>query len=210
MANDRKSMRIEKRKAETKYKIIRSAMELFTELGYSKTTVNLITERADIGYGTFYQHFANKSDLLSRLSDEACDNIKNYFQPADQKLTFQKNVEYGIRCVFECYIANRDLFIVLQNAMLVDEVFKDYWNRIQTSLFGSVSKEIMRFIKKRTNRVVQVEEISRAITYMLDGYANYVIMQSDAAPDVEYISLMLADLCLHAISGFDSAESTAI
>jgi AcrR family transcriptional regulator len=42
----------------------RAAMELFTEHGYSATTVPLIAERAGLTTRTFFRHFADKRDVL--------------------------------------------------------------------------------------------------------------------------------------------------
>ena len=42
----------------------RAAMELFTEHGYSATTVPSIAERAGLTTRTFFRHFADKRDVL--------------------------------------------------------------------------------------------------------------------------------------------------
>jgi AcrR family transcriptional regulator len=49
---------------DTRAKIIRSAVELFLDVGYQNLRVDEITEHAGIGKGTFYHHFSSKQNLL--------------------------------------------------------------------------------------------------------------------------------------------------
>jgi AcrR family transcriptional regulator len=61
--------RRERRAAETRVRIFRSAMRLFAERGLSSVTVEDITEAADVGKGTFFNYFASKEHVLSVLAE---------------------------------------------------------------------------------------------------------------------------------------------
>ncbi|MDQ1359681.1 MAG: hypothetical protein QOJ44_58 [Acidimicrobiaceae bacterium] len=52
-----------RKKAHTRAEIIRCASELFLARGYEATSVQDITDMADISPGTFYLHFSSKADL---------------------------------------------------------------------------------------------------------------------------------------------------
>lgn len=52
--------RAERRKRQTHQAILDAVTLLLFEVGYPSMTVRTITERADIGYGTFYEHFQDK------------------------------------------------------------------------------------------------------------------------------------------------------
>jgi len=60
--------RRERKKKETRRRLLDAAMELFREQGYSATTVEDITEHADVAKGTFFNYFPSKEALLSELS----------------------------------------------------------------------------------------------------------------------------------------------
>jgi len=62
--------RRERKKEETRRRIFEAAMELFREKGYEATTVDEITEKADVGRGTFFNYFPKKESLLAYLSEE--------------------------------------------------------------------------------------------------------------------------------------------
>ena len=62
--------RRERKKEETKRRIYVAALELFHEKGFEHTTVDEITERADVAKGTFFNYFPHKESVLSFLSEE--------------------------------------------------------------------------------------------------------------------------------------------
>ena len=59
----------------TRSEIVTAAWALFTEMGYDKTTVNAVIERAGVSKGGFYHHFSSKSDLLDAILDRATSMI---------------------------------------------------------------------------------------------------------------------------------------
>ena len=61
--------RRERRRAEVRGRIVESSLELFETQGYEATTVNEIARRADIAYGTFFNHYPSKLDLLREVAD---------------------------------------------------------------------------------------------------------------------------------------------
>lgn len=61
--------RRERRRAETRERIFRAAMQLFAERGFFATTVEDITEAADVGKGTFFNYFPSKEHVLGVLHE---------------------------------------------------------------------------------------------------------------------------------------------
>jgi AcrR family transcriptional regulator len=68
--------RRERRAAETRVRIFRSAMRLFAERGLSSVTVEDITEAADVGKGTFFNYFESKEHVLSVLAEIQLGKIR--------------------------------------------------------------------------------------------------------------------------------------
>jgi AcrR family transcriptional regulator len=56
--------RREKMKDQKRTALIEAGMQLFTSQGFAKTTVEQITDLADLAKGTFYNYFTTKEDLL--------------------------------------------------------------------------------------------------------------------------------------------------
>ena len=54
--------RRERRRTEVRDRILDAARVLFDERGYDDTKVSDICDRADLAYGTFFNHFGEKRD----------------------------------------------------------------------------------------------------------------------------------------------------
>ena len=61
--------RRERRSAEIRERLFRSALQLFAQKGFAETTVEDITEAADVGKGTFFNYFPSKDHILLAFSD---------------------------------------------------------------------------------------------------------------------------------------------
>ncbi|GAA0835044.1 TetR/AcrR family transcriptional regulator [Paenibacillus glucanolyticus] len=57
-------MNREEKKKATRENIIQSALKLFAEHGYSKTTIDQITTHAGVAKGTFFNYFDTKEEVL--------------------------------------------------------------------------------------------------------------------------------------------------
>src|SRR5262245_53815613 len=85
--------RRERKKDETRQRIFREAIRLFRERGFEATTVDEITERADVARGTFFNYFPRKEAVLAFLSEQRlveaeadAGAILAAHQPAREKL----------------------------------------------------------------------------------------------------------------------------
>jgi AcrR family transcriptional regulator len=56
--------RRERRTVETRESLFRAALDLFARKGFTETTVEDITEAADVGKGTFFNYFPSKDHIL--------------------------------------------------------------------------------------------------------------------------------------------------
>src|SRR6266404_8070958 len=59
--------RRQRRREETAQRILSEAIRLFDNQGYTSTTVEQITEAADVGKGTFFNYFPSKDHILLSL-----------------------------------------------------------------------------------------------------------------------------------------------
>ena len=66
MKNPTKSGRRARRKAETRERILEAAMDLFDRQTYLETTIEQITDIADVGKGTFFNYFPTKEQVLAQ------------------------------------------------------------------------------------------------------------------------------------------------
>lgn len=61
--------RRERRRRETRERLLRAALELFATRGIAATTIEDITEAADTGKGTFFNYFPSKEHVLAAFGE---------------------------------------------------------------------------------------------------------------------------------------------
>lgn len=103
-----KSTRNEKKKERTKALILETGIELFSTKGFRDTKIKDITDRIDIGYGTFYQYFENKDELLECIMEDM----------SNQTVEFISKFSYrGLNMRDRMYYASRDILSFLVERM---------------------------------------------------------------------------------------------
>jgi AcrR family transcriptional regulator len=63
----------DRRRARTRHKLIGAAREFLSETRYAERSVAEITEAADVGLGSFYNHFDSKDELYTAAVNEVLD-----------------------------------------------------------------------------------------------------------------------------------------
>jgi AcrR family transcriptional regulator len=74
--------RRQRRRIETRERIFRAALQLFAERGYLETTVEDITEAADVGKGTFFNYFPTKEHVLEQYGEERVEAVERALKAA--------------------------------------------------------------------------------------------------------------------------------
>ncbi|KJS18408.1 MAG: hypothetical protein VR69_00865 [Peptococcaceae bacterium BRH_c4b] len=124
--------RFERRKEETKKRIIRVAMDLFKQQGLDSTTMEQIANEADIAKKTLYNHFSAKEEIIveyvHRMVREQWPEIRSFLQ--EQPDTRSRLLEM-FRGTFEWMERNKE----------ISRIYLAY--RLKT-VFQSLSKEMPR------------------------------------------------------------------
>ena len=66
------------RKATNRTKLIKAAARLIERDGYKNIDVTKVTKEAKLGYGTFYNHFSDITDLFEEITKEVIINIQDF------------------------------------------------------------------------------------------------------------------------------------
>lgn len=71
--------RFERRRAETRQALVRAARQILAEAGDSSASIQAIAERADVGFGSFYNHFESKAELFDTAVRDALEELGRTF-----------------------------------------------------------------------------------------------------------------------------------
>jgi AcrR family transcriptional regulator len=74
--------RRERRSAELRERLFRAALALFASKGYAETTVEDITEAADVGKGTFFNYFPSKEHILMAFGEMQLGKLESVINDA--------------------------------------------------------------------------------------------------------------------------------
>ena len=66
------------RKATNRNKLIKAAANLIERDGYKNIDVTKVTTEAELGYGTFYNHFSDITDLFEEITKEVIISIQDF------------------------------------------------------------------------------------------------------------------------------------
>ena len=69
--------RRQRRSVETRERLFRAALKLFADKGFAETTVEDITNAADVGKGTFFNYFPSKEHILIAFSDMQLSKLQD-------------------------------------------------------------------------------------------------------------------------------------
>lgn len=67
--------------------LLRAAAEIVGDVGYQNASVSLITQRAGVAQGTFYNHFENRQDILDQLLPALGTELLAYVRESAKKGT---------------------------------------------------------------------------------------------------------------------------
>lgn len=193
--------RSDRRRARTRHKLIGAARELLSEPGYAERSIAQITEAADIGLGSFYNHFSSKEELYTAAVNEVLDEhgaLLDATSAADRDPA--RSLAVAIRSTARLVLTHPDMAQILarQGMSILD---------VSSGLMPRVSKLLERGI--RTDRFVDADPqiLLTAIVGALLGALHLWLREPARIDDVwcDELTARLLVLC-----GIGEAEAAAL
>lgn len=122
MKNEREAREMERKKNQTKKKIVSAAWRLFYEQGYENTTVDDIVELSGTSKGSFYHYFEGKDALLSSLSILFDEKYEELMPKMDPEMNSFDKLMY----------LNRELFSMIERTVPIDLLARMYSTQLVT------------------------------------------------------------------------------
>ena len=86
-AADAREPRGARRKRETRARLLEAALKLMAEKGMEGVAINEITEAADVGFGSFYNHFESKEAIYATLVESVFEEFADWLDRLTTGLT---------------------------------------------------------------------------------------------------------------------------
>jgi AcrR family transcriptional regulator len=126
----------------TRGRLERAALDLFTEQGYDKTSLREIAEHLDVTKAALYYHFKTKEDILSSIAEDLAQPIRELVAwGADQPRTLESKQEL-LRRYSDILWHSAELFRFIQeNQATVRELTIGETFRTTTAALGDLLKD---------------------------------------------------------------------
>lgn len=117
MAQSDRPSRVERRKQTTRPALLEVALNLFYQQNISWTSIEDITDHADIGKGPLFQDFPTKLFLLCTLLAEGLQKILEQIRHDVPISSSANGLHTAIKTEVECYLDNVKYFSLFQQIL---------------------------------------------------------------------------------------------
>ena len=159
---------------ERKKEFMETALKLFNEKGYEKTTINDIIKAMGVSKGAFYHYFASKEDVIEQISDNYAQRVlgmtSQLADRKDMKAVEKINQLFQIvqgykRSSSQKRIQIKQIFQDEQNLKLERKITK----KLRKQMAVSMEKIIREGVETKQFREVNPREMTEFIQYAIQG-----------------------------------------
>jgi AcrR family transcriptional regulator len=173
--------RQDRRTRATRRRLLKAARELFAEKGMDLTTIDDITQRADLAKGTFYYHFSDKNEVIEELIRQVMDGLVQLMNDRCREakdlttlleLIIQAHIDFfRVRWEdFVLYYQGRADLKLKEGYSGLELPFIEYLEAIETLVEGVVMKDLDKPLLRR---------MGCAVAGFLSGYYSFAAIASE-------------------------------
>ena len=179
--NSQKS-RVQKRTRRTRKKLKEAALDAFSEKAIDAVTIEEITEKADVGKGTLYQHFDDKEEIVVTLIEEAIEHLIKRIRSYDSApKTLENMLEHLLNVHYEFYVNSSEEFLLLFQGKLLlklhsetlDELEQPYLDYLQ-----EIEDQISTYLSPKI-APLKVRRLACAVAGFVFGFFSFAIIGMD-------------------------------
>jgi len=174
-----KKSRSQKRVKRTRKKLKQAALDVFSEKSIDAATVEEITEKADVGKGTLYQHFEDKEEIVITLVDEAVEHLierlRSYESPPE---TLEDMLEHLLNAHYEFSVDAKEEFMLLfQGKLLL---------KLQSETLDELEEPYLRYLEEIENQVsgylspridpIRIRRLACAVAGFVFGFFSFAMI----------------------------------
>ena len=175
----------EQNKAETRERLIAAARREFALKGYAGTSLRMITSRAGLTTGAFYNHFEDKREMYLAILEELSLRLRSLVEEAIQEFIEARGrqpkssptlhlLRPAIGKVFQGAIEDQDLFEILRRDGLgVNSEFRDHYRKIVREFTEPMRKGLEDFIKAGFSRPYETEGLAQVVVILFFSVVIY-------------------------------------
>lgn len=172
-------MRITKDPEERKQEILDTAMRIFYEKGYDKTSIADIAKAIGVAQGLCYRYFPSKEALFDSAIEQYADELTNAFAvPADSDLTLKEIIETMP------VMAETDDNDYYKTLHIVEN--KKFHDQLTLKVCEKLSRNVSRILERAKEKgEISIEDIQTAASFCVYGQVGILLDNNYTAAEKE-------------------------
>lgn len=175
------STRTQKRVERTRQRLLQAALAVFCEKGVEAATIEEVTDRADLGKGTFYRHFEGKESVLAALTADALDRLVESFRTtAREPAPLHETIRRIVKAHVSFFDKHRSEFILLFQGRLYLKLDRSGTEDLEKP-FARYLEEIERETTPALPDSMEEDNVRRlviALAGFVSGYLSFAMINA--------------------------------
>jgi AcrR family transcriptional regulator len=171
--------RSQRRASKTRTRLLKAALSVFTEVGTDAATIEMITQRADLGKGTLYRHFADKSEIIGVLIEQCVDDLLEVIaRTTGEPHSLQEALDGLVNGHVEFFLSRQEEYLLLfQGRMLLrlDRGVAGDLERPYEQYLHGVSGLIEPFLPLPVDQE-KIRHLALAVTAFVSGFLSFAMI----------------------------------
>jgi len=171
--------RTQKRGKRTRKKLKKAALDVFSEKSVDATTVEEITEKADVGKGTLYQHFEDKEEIVITLVQEAIEHLIERIRSYDSTPeTLEDMLEHLLNAHYEFSVDAKEEFILLFQGKLLLKLQSDTLDELEgpyLRYLEEIEAQVSTYLSPKIDPL-KVRRLACAVAGFVFGFLSFAMI----------------------------------
>jgi AcrR family transcriptional regulator len=171
--------RMQKRARRTRKKLKKAALDVFAEKSVDAATVEEITEKADVGKGTLYQHFADKEEVVLTLVEDAVNNLIEAIRSYDSTPeTLEDMLEHLLNSHYRFSVEAREEFLLLFQGKLLLRLESDALDELEEPYLrylGEIEDQVSSYLSPRIEPI-KIRRLACAVAGFVFGFFSFAMI----------------------------------
>ena len=171
--------RLQKRATKTRKRLKEAALDIFSEKSVHAVTVEEITEKADLGKGTLYQHFEDKEEIVVTLVEEAVEHLIERIRAYDSTPdTLEDMLEHLLNAHYGFSTDAREEFLLLFQGKLLLKLQSDTLDELEEPYLrylGEIEEQVSVYLSPQI-APLKVRRLACAVAGFVFGFFSFAMI----------------------------------
>lgn len=157
----------------------KAALDVFAEKSVDAATVEEITEKADVGKGTLYQHFADKEEIILTLVEDAVDHlieaVRSYETVPE---TLEGMLEHLLNAHYRFSVDAREEFLLLFQGKLLLRLESDTLDELEEPYMRyleAIEEQVSSYLSPRI-AAIKIRRLACAVAGFVFGFFSFAMI----------------------------------